>query len=177
VESLLARPAGYIRDHFQCVPKRRLLPKFTQITALSAEICKPSTPALLAGGSASRAGAATGVGHPGWNVSPSADLRRRLSPVIAHRNRIEGPLPQLGLCPPDLIPELNNILPADHDRRTGTGTSGVDKPADAPPDMPVGELGRVGPPVRNGFVLGFPGRLLCLHYALQASLEALSSKV
>jgi hypothetical protein len=37
VESLLAQPAGYIRDHVQCVPKWRLLTKFTQITALSAE--------------------------------------------------------------------------------------------------------------------------------------------
>jgi hypothetical protein len=70
VESLLARPAGYIRDHVQCVPKWRLLAKFTQITALSAEVCITVDPSPASGrlGEPGRRG--NGRGSPGVGTSP-----------------------------------------------------------------------------------------------------------
>jgi hypothetical protein len=61
--------------------------------------------------------------------------------------------PSLGhatLCVLDLIPEMAYVRRADHDWRTGERPPRIQQTRHAAPDMPVGELSRVGlPPLRN----------------------------
>jgi hypothetical protein len=56
---------------------------------------------------------------------------------------------QLALGSPDLIPEIHRVLAADHHRWTDARPPRVHKATHAAPDMPMRELSRVRPPVRN----------------------------
>jgi hypothetical protein len=76
-------------------------------------------------------------------------------------------------CAPDLISQVYGILSTDYNRWAGTRPSGVYQATHTTPDMPVWELSRVGPPVRNVFPGAFRtnGRLLVLHGALLLSIQ------
>jgi hypothetical protein len=78
------------------------------------------------------------------------------------------PSGHLALGSADLISEIRRILAAHHHWWTGARPPGVDHAAHAPPDMPMRELGRVGPPVWNVLVRGSQRlrRLLLLHRTL-----------
>jgi hypothetical protein len=78
-----------------------------------------------------------------------------------------------------LIAEVLRVLAAYYDRRARTRPPGVDKAAHALPDVPVRELGRVRPPVRDIPMRGSPSlsRLLFLHRALPAGLEAFALSI
>ena len=87
-----------------------------------------------------------------------------LKPLIrgSRVRALEGRHPALGSS--HLIAEIHRVLATYYDRRTSA----------RPPDVPVRELGRVRPPVRDILVRGSPGlrRLLFLHHALPASLSS-----
>src|SRR5215468_8748315 len=76
----------------------------------------------------------------------------------------EGP-PVVGLS--HLIAEVHRVLATYYDRWTGSRPPGIDQAAHALPDVPVRELGRVRPPVRDILVRGSPRlrRLLFLRHA------------
>jgi hypothetical protein len=101
------------------------------------------------------------------------DDRARLLIRGSRVRALEGRHPALGSS--HLIAEIHRVLAAYYDRRAGARPPGIDQAAHAPPDAPVRELGRGRPPVRDILVRGSPGlrRLLVLHHALPASLEAL----
>src|SRR5215475_14891697 len=86
---------------------------------------------------------------------------------------LEGRHPALGA--PHLIAEIHRVLATYYDRRTGARSPGIDQAAHAQPDVPVRELGRVWPPVRDILMRGSPGlrRLLFLHHAPPSQPEAL----
>ena len=72
---------------------------------------------------------------------------------------------------PDLIPQIFGILSAYGERRAGARPTGVHQSTHSAPDMPVGEVSGVGPPVRNVVSGDFPSgwRLLVLHEVLRQS--------
>jgi hypothetical protein len=88
---------------------------------------------------------------------------------------LEGRHPALSSS--HLIAEIHRVLATYYDRWTGARPPGIDQAAHALPDVPVRELGRVRPPVRDILMRSSPGlrRLLFLHHALPASLK-LSAK-
>lgn len=67
---------------------------------------------------------------------------------------IDGPSGPVVLCSPDLSAQGHGILRAYNKRRAGAWPSRVNQAAHASPDMPVRELGGVGPPVRHVLVQG-----------------------
>jgi hypothetical protein len=112
--------------------------------------------------------------HPKHRTAPDGfDTDRACLLIRGSRVRaLEGRHPALGA--PHLIAEIHRVLATYYDRRTGARL-GIDQAAHALPDVPVRELGRVRPPVRDILMRGSPGLrlLLVLHRALPASLEAL----
>ena len=99
-------------------------------------------------------------------VSDGLDTGRAC--LLIRRSRVralEGRHPALGA--PHLIAEIHRVLATYYDRRTGARPPGIDQAAHALPDVPVRELGRVRPPVRDILMRGSPGlrRLLFLHHA------------
>src|SRR5262249_40040528 len=115
--------------------------------------------------------------NPSTLITRSAGLSRTVSTLAGPVSQIrgsrvralEGRHPALGA--PHLIAEIHRVLTTYYDRRTGARSPGIDQAAHALPDVPVRELGRVWPPVRDILVRGSPGlrRLLFLHHALPAS--------
>ena len=98
--------------------------------------------------------------------------------MTERRSRLSGaseqPSGSLAFGSPDLIPQIFGILSAYDERRAGARPTGVHQSTHAAPDMPVGELGRVRPPIRNILVCGsqFLRQLIFLHCVLSASLES-----
>jgi hypothetical protein len=82
----------------------------------------------------------------------------------------EGRTPAFGS--PDLSAQLYGVLCAYDEGRTGARPTSIDQAAYAPPDMPLRELRRVRPPVRDIVGCGPPylRRLFSLHCTLPASL-------
>src|SRR5262249_24786576 len=78
---------------------------------------------------------------------------------------LEGRHPALGSS--HLLAEVHRVLAAYYDRWAGARPQSVDQAAHAPPDVPMRELGRVRPPVRDILGRGSPGlrRLLFLCHA------------
>src|SRR5262249_50210656 len=109
----------------------------------------------------------------------SDGLNRARAPLLIRgargRGRSGAPLPHPALGLSHLLAEAPRVLAAYYDRRTGARPPSVNQTAHALPDVPVRELGRVRPPVRDILEGGSPGlsRSLFLHNALPASLEAL----
>ena len=98
--------------------------------------------------------------------------------MTERRSRLSGaseqPSGSLAFGSPDLISEIHHILATYHRRWTGARPPGIYQAAHAPPYMPVRELGRVRPPIRNILVCGsqFLRQLIFLHCVLSASLES-----
>src|SRR5215467_5911617 len=90
--------------------------------------------------------------------------------ILGFRVRaFEGRHPAFGS--PDLSKQVRRILRTYDHWRAGARPPSVDQTAHAPPDVPVRELGRIRPPVRN-LSVGSPERLrllLFLHRDLPAS--------
>jgi len=80
---------------------------------------------------------------------------------------------------PDLIPQIFGTLSAFGERRAGARPTRVHQSTHSAPDMPVGEVGGVGPPVRNVVSGDFPSgwRLLVLHEVLRQSSQESSGLV
>ena len=89
------------------------------------------------------------------------------------------PSRDIALGSSNLSPEILRVLGAYHDRRTGAWAPGVQQATHATPDMPVGELGGVGPPVWDVVSgdLRAGWRLLVLHGALRQSSQESSGLV
>src|SRR5690348_2955712 len=89
----------------------------------------------------------------------------------------EGDTPAFGS--PDLSTQLYGVLCAYDEGWTGARPTSIDQAAYAPPDMPLRELGRIRPPVRD--ILGcdppYLRRLFSLHCTLPASLIRSRDKV